>query len=1066
MPAGVGAIAGLGAVAGAGAAAFATAGIALGVFGLAVKDQFKQIIAASVKYETAQSAQQKADLATAHAKSLAAKGGKEYTQALAQAKTATNNARKAQGLYKMDMDAMPKSTRDTANALQKFKDTTKNWSASLAPETMPIFTKALTMATAALPKLTPLVTAASGALGGLVDRMAKGASGGGFSKAIDTIASTAKETLPDIINTVGNLIGGIGNLIALFIPYAGKFSGGLEGMTASFLKWTQGLKGSKGFDKFMGLVKETGPIVVDIFKKLAETLAHGVSVFSPYATIALGLGKAFAFILSVIPVGVMQVLYQIIVASAIAIKLYNAYVVISAAVTGAWTLATRIQAGVTNWLGHTTIFLRIQIAALWVWQKVIAASTYIWAAAQRVLNMAFWSSPVTWIIVAIVALVVIIVLIATKTTWFQTAWRVCWNAIKTASVATWNGFLKPVFNAIWVAIKWVGDIFVWLYKSVIKPTWSVIYAVIKVQWWGIKVIFALIVANVKLIAWIFMWLYNASIKPAINLIAAIVKWLWNNVAKPVWNFMISQLKMLGAAFMAMWSAVKAAGNGIAVAVRWLWNNVAKPVWATMRSQLKTLGAGFSALWSTVKTVFGYIGSKISSVWNYTIKTAFSALKSQLGKVKEAFVLAQKGIGIAWGKLKDSTKGPVKFFVNTVYNDGLRAAWNNTAGKIPGVPDMAKASLPRGFAKGGYLGTGTKGPMDKVPIMAQAGEYVIKAKRVREIGKSALDWLNNGSGTQAKNKDGVPGYSLGGWIGDAVSKVTDVAKGGFDWGAGLLKSAASGALSTIFKPIRGMLNSVTSKFPQAGMVGTHVKQFANAGIDKLISYVKGKATDGEGGNGKGGTAAAKALGWARTQAGKAYQWGGNGNPSWDCSGFMSAIESVIRGQSPHRRWSTHAFSGKTAPAGWTQGLRSAFQVGITAKGVGHTAGTLSGVNVECRGGDGCIVGKGARGAHDGYFDSVYGYNTLKYANGGMIPTQRMDSGGTVPRGLSLINNTTGAPETLGRMRGGAGGGGDTYHFDFSGAILGGNSPKALEDLVVTAVRRAEDKGRIKKGTINR
>jgi hypothetical protein len=35
------------------------------------------------------------------------------------------------------------------------------------------------------------------------------------------------------------------------------------------------------------------------------------------------------------------------------------------------------------------------------------------------------------------------------------------------------------------------------------------------------------------------------------------------------------------------------------------------------------------------------------------------------------------------------------------------------------------------------------------------------------------------------------------------------------------------------------------------------------------------------------------------------------------------------------------------------------IGITNNGVGHTAGTLAGVNVESRGGRGVVVGSGAR-----------------------------------------------------------------------------------------------------------
>ncbi len=94
-----------------------------------------------------------------------------------------------------------------------------------------------------------------------------------------------------------------------------------------------------------------------------------------------------------------------------------------------------------------------------------------------------------------------------------------------------------------------------------------------------------------------------------------------------------------------------------------------------------------------------------------------------------------------------------------------------------------------------------------------------------------------------------------------------------------------------------------------------------------------------------------MSWVKTQDGLPYQWAGNGNPSWNCSGLMSAIESVIRGERPHRRWATGSFSGNTAPSGWVRNLNSPFMIGITNAGVGHTAGTLGGMNVELSGGRG-------------------------------------------------------------------------------------------------------------------
>lgn len=67
------------------------------------------------------------------------------------------------------------------------------------------------------------------------------------------------------------------------------------------------------------------------------------------------------------------------------------------------------------------------------------------------MNFAFLSSPVFWIIAAIVILIGIIVLIATKTDWFQRAWSASWKWIKSAASDVWD-WLKQVPG-------WIGTAF-------------------------------------------------------------------------------------------------------------------------------------------------------------------------------------------------------------------------------------------------------------------------------------------------------------------------------------------------------------------------------------------------------------------------------------------------------------------------------------------------------------------------------------------------------------------------------------------------------------------------------
>jgi hypothetical protein len=62
----------------------------------------------------------------------------------------------------------------------------------------------------------------------------------------------------------------------------------------------------------------------------------------------------------------------------------------------------------------------------------------LWTGAQWLLNVAMDANPVGAIIVAVVALIAVIVLIATKTTWFETAWKVSWGWIKRTAEDVWH----------------------------------------------------------------------------------------------------------------------------------------------------------------------------------------------------------------------------------------------------------------------------------------------------------------------------------------------------------------------------------------------------------------------------------------------------------------------------------------------------------------------------------------------------------------------------------------------------------------------------------------------------
>ncbi len=108
----------------------------------------------------------------------------------------------------------------------------------------------------------------------------------------------------------------------------------------------------------------------------------------------------------------------------------------------------------------------------------------------------------------------------------------------------------------------------------------------------------------------------------------------------------------------------------------------------------------------------------------------------------------------------------------------------------------------------------------------------------------------------------------------------------------------------------------------------------------------------------------------------YQWGGFGNPGFDCSGFMAWLSNFAATGNGRMggRWATGMATGRNRVGRFAPGRgdpSTGFSIGINTAGhtpygrPGHTAGTVAGTNVESAGGIGSHVG-GRRGWSYGAF----------------------------------------------------------------------------------------------------
>jgi hypothetical protein len=627
------------------------------------------------------------------------------------------------------------------------------------------------------------------------------------------------------------------------------------------------------------------------------------------------------------------------------------------------------------WLVQTVYGLALAFTGWRIAMALWAAVTRGAAVAMALFNAAMALSPLTWIIIAVIAVVAIIALLWAKCDWFRNAIKGVWEAIRSAAVAVKDWFAGPfkrfftetipaVFRSV---LDWVKRNWPWILGALTGPIGLAVVWIIK-NWDKVR----------------------AGLKAGWD-------WIKRNVLFPVRDFFTKTIpgwaRSLAKGVSERWDAMM---DGLSRGWGWLKKNVLYPIRDFF-----------------TKTIPG---------WGTSLKN----------RLVNAFESAADGIGRAFSGIRSAARKPIQYVVDVVYNNGIRGVWNRVAGAF-GAPKLSYYK----FASGGVMPGYTPGrDVHKFvsptggALELSGGEAIMRPEFTRAVGSGFVHSLN--SVARSRGSEGVKSalapilggnprtptdtslrYARGGvfptqrfadggifgWIKDRASDAVGAGsaawnkiKEGASWLGDTLESSARAGVKRVVEPLLKRFPGMDTGF------GKLIRRIPNKVIDALFGY--SKEADKRGGSGIGGPRIQAALRWAKTQHGKPYQWGGNGNPSWDCSGFMSAIESVIRGQKPHRRWATMAFSGRTAPPGWVKNGQSAFKIGITNAGVGHTAGTLGKTNVESRGGDGVVVGSRARGYKSSLFTDWYGFMPGKY-----------DSGGYLQPGLNLAYNGTGRPEPV-------------------------------------------------------
>lgn len=609
-----------------------------------------------------------------------------------------------------------------------------------------------------------------------------------------------------------------------------------------------------------------------------------------------------------------------------------------AVLTGAWQVVWSVVTGIWNTFYAT--FSAIFSAA---WNVIVAIVTGIWNVIKAAWD-ALWKT-VTAIFVTFLAI-------------FTGNWGAAWNSIKDAAMAIWN-LIKAAWQAFLNVIMTALNGFISVVKAAWSAFWTAIQATATTFWNALRNLFTTFL--------------NA------------LRDLWNTVWTAVRTIFQTILNAVITIAQNFWTTLRNLFNTGLEFLKTLWNTV----WTTIRTLFTTAVNGLvttaTGLWTKIKEIFN-----AGSEWLRT--TFWNPVNNFFTKtIPSAFEAGVKALGTAWDKIKKLVRDPIQAVVNVVYNNGIVKLWNMVAG-VFSAPKLSAFTLPA-FAAGGSTGKGPGKSARGFPALLHPDEHVWTAREVAAAGgHEAVARMRSQAlrgervrvqGNKYGNRSfddggGLFGTGFGpdvgpdlvpdGIIKNAYNKLKDVVLGGV---YKVIEPPVNAAVKLAQSTVRGIVPGSGSGIEKLG------ESIPRKMGDVVLAWIKDKdvAPTVAGGSVEG------ALTWARSQVGKPYQWGGVGPAGYDCSGFMGAIQNVIMGKKPNTRvWATAAFSGATAPSGWKLKEKAPFMVGITNAGVGHTAGTLNGVNVESSGGVGVRVGGGARGYNNGMFTAWYGFLPSKNAGG--------------------------------------------------------------------------------------
>lgn len=323
------------------------------------------------------------------------------------------------------------------------------------------------------------------------------------------------------------------------------------------------------------------------------------------------------------------------------------------------------------------------------------------AVAVKILNSAFLTSPITWIVVGIAAVVAGLTWFFTQTktgramwasfvSWLkglwqglvqvaQTVWSAIiqafnsyvgfvksfWSGIASFFIGLWQGIVqtaKTIWNGLVLVFRTVYSLSMAVWRPIIaffSALWTGILVATRAVWNAIRLYISTVFKNIQTVIGTEMTVIRTIFSAGWRILTTIVSSVW----KIITTIVSGSINAVAGIIRAIIAVIHGDWSGAWNAIK----GVVQTVWNTIKSVVQT---GINAVQSIVTTVMNAVKGVFSSVWN-AIRDVFSNGIQFIKSVMHIDLFAQG-----------------QAIMNSLFN-GLKSTWENVKNFVGGIGNWIK-----------------------------------------------------------------------------------------------------------------------------------------------------------------------------------------------------------------------------------------------------------------------------------------------------------------------------------------------------------------------------------------